>query len=211
MQPLKYTATLSGNGISKSYFFGDTLTINNIAPGAYDVCFTVDSEAYQQCFNVNVGQPQDLSVYSTVNVTQKTVSLQLGGSENVYNITLNNKNYSTTDSVITLPLENGDNKLSVTTGKLCQGVIDKDIVVSGDITAYPMPFQDILNINIGSDVVKNIDYNVYSLTNGKLVYSGQNNNQSGMLRLDLSGIADGIYYLKLNLDSKKSSFKIIKK
>ncbi len=211
LQPLKYTATLNGNGISASYLFSDTLTINNIAPGTYNICFTVDSEAYQQCFAVNITQPQDLSVYSTVNVTQKTVSLQLGGSENVYNITLNNKSYTTTDSVITLPLENGDNKLSVTTGKLCQGVIDKDIVVSGDITAYPNPFQDILNVNIGNAVVKNIDYNLYSLANGKLVYSGQNNNQSGMLRLDLSGIADGIYYLKLNLDSKKSSFKIIKK
>jgi len=211
LQSLKYIATLNGNGISKSYSFTDSLTVNNMGPGAYDLCFTVDSEAYQQCFNVNITEPQDLSVYSTVNVTQKTVSLQLGGSENVYNITLNNKNYSTTDSLITLPLEIGDNKLSVTTGKLCQGVIDKDIVVSGDVTAYPNPFQNILNVNIGNEIVKNIDYNVYSLTNGKLVYSGQNNNQSGMLQLDLSGIADGIYYLKLNLDSKKSSFKIIKK
>jgi hypothetical protein len=90
-------------------------------------------------------------------------------------------------------------------------VIEKNIMVSGDISAYPNPFQDILNVSLGNQVVKNVSYYVYAVTNGKLVYSGQSTNQYGLLRLDLSGMADGIYYLKLNLDSKKSSFKIIKK
>jgi hypothetical protein len=211
LQPLSYTATVSGNGVAASFRFTDTLSVNNLAPGTYNICFTVDSVAYEQCFTVNVSQPQDLSVYSTVNVTQKTVSLQLGGSANVYNIKLNNVNYTTTDSLITLPLNSGNNQLSVSTDKLCQGVIDKDIMVSSDVSAYPNPFQDILNVSLGNQVVKNVSYYVYAVTNGKLVYSGQSINQYGLLRLDLSGMADGIYYLKLNLDSKKSSFKIIKK
>ena len=205
-----YTATITGNGLNTAYPFTTSTNINNLAAGTYSVCMTVAGQsAYQQCFSVVIAQPAPLSVYSTVDAGNKSVSLALSGAD-AYNISLNGTIYNTTDSTITLPLTDGNNDLIVSTDRLCQGSVEKLINISGDISPYPVPFQNTLNINLGLNNINNVSVQIHSLPGGGLVFSKQYVNQSGVLQLDLTSLSIGIYSLYLSMDQSEKIFKITK-
>ena len=45
-----------------------TASVTGLGKGTYTVCFTVDGqENYEQCFEVNVGEPEPLSAFIDVN------------------------------------------------------------------------------------------------------------------------------------------------
>lgn len=210
-QKLSYVATVLGNGYNnKQFSFTDILTLDKLSPGNYSVCISVENELFNQCYQLVVTEPKDLSVYSTIDKSSNALTIQLDGGS-AYNINLNDAVYTTTKSEITLPLKAGINKLVITTDKLCQGVIEKTIDMSGITMPYPNPFTGVLNVNIGSSVVKDVKVNVVNVLSGKSVHTDQLSNRSGVLQFDLSGIADGIYYFNLKLDNTKLGYKIIKK
>ncbi|HEX8020323.1 T9SS type A sorting domain-containing protein, partial [Mucilaginibacter sp.] len=210
VQKLNYTASFAINGVTTTYPFTNQLTIDKLTAGNYSLCITVEGKIYQQCFNVVITEPADLSVYSTVNNTLNTVSLQLNGSSS-YNVNLNNVVYTTTDSQITLPLITGANKLSVTTDKLCQGIFEKIINQDGRMIPYPNPFQSALNVNTGTGNINKLSVTIYNVVDGKTVYTNQYINQAGNLQMDLSALPSGVYSLNLIMDGKGKSFKILKK
>jgi len=131
-----------------------------------------------------------------------------GGS--VYHITLNGALYTTTGNTITLPIKTGNNKLNITTDKLCQGTFEKLFNASGTMSVYPIPFQNTLNINIGNTNAGHVEVKIYDTASGKLVYSNQYVNQSGVLQLDVSSLGIGVYGLYVISDNSQSIFKIIK-
>ncbi|WP_214071205.1 MBG domain-containing protein [Mucilaginibacter sp. dw_454] len=209
-QSLKYEATVTINGVTTQYPFTNSWALNNLSPGNYSVCIGVDNELFNQCYQLTVTEPKDLSVYSVVNKSSNTINLQLDGGSS-FNINLNDKIYTTDKNEISLPLVAGINKLVITTDKLCQGVIEKNIDMTGITAPYPNPFTDILNVNVGSGLVSNLKVDVVNVINGKSVYTDLLTNKSGVLQFDLSGIAGGVYYFNLNLDNRKLGYKIIKK
>lgn len=204
-----YTAVITGNGNTAIYNFTDQLKLNNLPPGSFTVCFSVEGEIFNQCFQVSITEPQDLSLYSVVNKLQSTLTLQLGGGS-TYNIRVNNVDYTTSSSQITVPLSAGINKLSVTTDKICQGVIEKEIDM-GMVLPFPNPFVSSVKVNVGNRTVGNAKVNVTDLRNGKTVYQNKYRDATGILEIDLSTLESGIYYLNLNLDNQESGYKIIKK
>jgi len=209
-QNLAYTATITGNGLNATYPFNESTTISNLAAGNYSVCITVAGQSdYQQCFGIVITQPADLSVYSTIDAENKTITIALTGGDK-YNINLNGHYYSTTESTVTLPLVEGNNDLVVSTDKVCQGTVERLINISGQITPYPVPFQNTLNVNIGLNNVSNASVEIRNVTNGNVVFSKQYVNQSGVLQLDVSGLSNGIYALHLLMDQSEKVFKIIK-
>jgi len=207
---MNYTAEVTGNGANTAYHFTATATSGNLGAGTYDVCITVDGQSdYKQCFTVVIGEPKDLSVFATVNGSDRTVTLSLDGG-NVYTVNLNGANYTTTSNSLTLNLQRGDNLMTVSTDKLCQGIIVKHISAGNDITLYPNPIDNILNITLGQDPAKMALVEVRDL-NGNLVFSGKYANQYGSIQVDLSSLTSGIHVLKLGLTNSESIFKIIKK
>jgi streptogramin lyase len=207
---LNYTANIvDGSNVSTSYPFTDTVTIGKLKPGNYSVCITVNGQTYLQCYNVVITEPKDLAVYSTINRTLNTVNLQLNGAS-LYNVDLNGTLYTTSQSQLTLPLISGTNKVSITTDKLCQGVVEKDIVIN-DYIPFPNPFTGTLSINIGNTIVKQAQVSIYNVVTGKEVYANSYTNQSGIVEMDLKRLGSGLYYLNLSLDNTISSFKILKK
>ncbi|TSD64003.1 T9SS type A sorting domain-containing protein [Inquilinus sp. KBS0705] len=207
---LKYIATVTGNSLNKPFNFTSSLTIPNLSPGNYSICIGVDGEIFSQCFKVIVTEPKDLSVYSTVNKTLNNINLQLDGGS-TFNITLNDVNYTTTQKEITLPLLVGTNKIRITTDNLCQGVVEKTITLNDKVKPFPNPFTNILYVNIGNAKTNKVQVKIVSVLDGKQTYSNSYTNKSGILELDLSALANGVYYLSLNLDDKQSGYKIIKK
>jgi len=209
-QNLAYTASITGNGLNDAYPFHSSTTINNLAAGSYSVCITVAGQPnYQQCFGAVITQPADLSVYATVNAINKTVNLALAGGA-PYTVNLNGNIYTTTNTTITLPLIDGNNDIVVSTDKLCQGTIVKLINISGQITPYPVPFQNTLNINLGNTNINKVVVEIHNVQNGGQVYSNQFLNRSNVLQLDLGNLNNGVYVLYLTLDNTERIFKISK-
>ncbi|QJD95232.1 T9SS type A sorting domain-containing protein [Mucilaginibacter robiniae] len=210
IQTAAYTAILTGNGNNKSYSFNTDLSIDKLSPGTYNVCITNAAlNAYQQCFNLTITEPKDLTVYSTVNKLTNTINLILNGSSS-YTVQLNGTVYRTSNSSLTLPLDKGNNKISVSTDKPCQGIIEQIINPSDNTTPYPNPFQNVLYINLGENTVANCAVKIYNVANGSLQSAAQFNNQSGVISLDVSRLMLGIYSLHLMMDGKETVYKIIK-
>jgi streptogramin lyase len=209
-QRLNYVGSLvDATNVSTSYPFTDTVTIGKLKPGAYTLCISVTGQIYSQCYSITITEPKDLSVFSSINRTLNTVNLQLSGAS-LYNVDVNGTLYTTAQNQLTVPLANGGNKILITTDKLCQGMVEKNIVIQ-DYIPYPNPFSGTLSVNIGNIVSKQVQVNVYNVVSGKQVYTGTYTNQSGIVQMDLKGLASGLYYLNLNLDNTISSFKILKK
>ncbi|MFC0519002.1 FG-GAP-like repeat-containing protein [Mucilaginibacter angelicae] len=209
-QAFTYTAALTGNGLTKTLPFTTKGAFNNLPAGTYNLCITMAEQSdYKQCYDVVIVEPKDLTLYSTVNTENKTVNLALTGGS-VYNINLNGTNYTTTNNSINLPLNAGNNKLSISTDKECQGIIQKLINLSGIISPYPVPFQNTLNVNIGLTPVSNVSVQLYAVSDGRPVYNKQFTNQAGVLQLDVTAFKTGVYTLHLTLDGNENVFKVIK-
>jgi hypothetical protein len=210
-QVLSYSATITYNGVSLPFTFNSTQPIGGLAAGTYAICIGVVGQPnFQQCFTAVISEPKDISLYTTVNPTLNNVTLALTGG-NRYDIVLNGTIYTTTASSITLPLNQGVNNLAVTTDKPCQGLLSKTIDLSSNTIPYPEPFQNILNLNLGLNNVSIVVVEVHAVSDGRLVYNKQYTNQSGVIQLDLSGLANGIYSLKLTTGNTDKIYKILKK
>jgi hypothetical protein len=205
-----YIAVLTGNGVNITQKFTTNTTFGNLTAGSYTLTLTVDGQAnYSTTYAVVVTQPKPLSVYATVNNALGTINLALSGGA-VYHIQVNNKTYTTTESSFTVPLESGNNALQVTTDRECQGIFSKLINPSLNITPYPIPFESTLNLNLGSDNIEKVSVRIYSTNTGTQVYTADYQNQSGVLQLDLSKLAKGVYSLHLKLNNNQQEFKIVK-
>jgi len=155
-----------------------------------------------------VNEPKDLWAYTTVNKTNNTVNLELAGAD-VYNITVNNKLY-TVGGNTTLPLDNGVNKIAISTDKLCQGIIEKLIDLADNIVLYPNPVHDVLNVNLGSRTATNASISITGINGGRVLYSKEIANPYGVLQVNIADFQLGVYLLRLKLDNKENVYKIIK-
>ncbi len=99
-----------------------------------------------------------------------------------------------------------------------EGVIIDDFVIEGSVAKinddilnkidiYPNPSTGIFNIHNSQN--KNIDLNVFDIT-GKLIKK-ESNLSDNLIELNLSNIAKGIYFIKLNIDNITTTKKIILK
>ncbi len=135
-----YSIRVTGNGTSVlETFTNEGIVIDNLEGGTYSVCIRVQDKAnYETCFDVEVGQPEALSVSSRTNYNTRTITLNLSGAD-TYIIKLNDKTYTTSDAVITLPLESNSTKITVNTDKNCQEIYEKTIYVGKQFSIYPNP------------------------------------------------------------------------
>lgn len=207
---LHYTATLSDNTIDSTYSFTDTLAINNLAAGTYELCLSVNGEpGYQQRYTLTIAQPKPLSAYAVVNPSQHIITLNMDGGR-IYYIQLGHQFYTTSNNEITLPLTSNEHLLMISTDKACQGIVRKQINIPGEVMSYPNPFNDYLNIDFGKDNVANAIIKITELSTGRVVYDEHVENQSGTMQLNTSDFNAGIYALDIYFNHVKYAFKIVK-
>jgi hypothetical protein len=142
-----------------------------------------------------------------VNQNTRKVTIDLTGAT-TYFIDLNGKTYQTNASQVDLQLNNGSNQLKIYTDKLCQGVIQK-VLDLNVITVYPVPFTDVLNIDLGGSQEPTAVVMI-SDAFGKIVYNKEVANNNGKLLVDVSNFMIGTYVLKLSLGSSSTTFKVLK-
>ncbi|EHQ26880.1 Glycosyl hydrolase family 32 domain protein [Mucilaginibacter paludis DSM 18603] len=209
VQKLNYIATLTSPDNSvKTIGFADSLSVTNLVPGNYNICFTITgNNTYQKCFNAVIAEPKDLSVYSTVSVNKQIATLNMSGAE-VYYVRVNDSEYQTNGTQIDIPLKRGINHVKVYTDKQCQGVFEKSINLDL-VSLYPNPVVDKLTIDLGGNNVPQANVEIRNIF-GKLMFSKTFVN-NGVLNVDVSSLQSGLYVVNLLLGTTQTDYKIIKK
>ncbi|MEP6612096.1 MAG: T9SS type A sorting domain-containing protein, partial [Mucilaginibacter sp.] len=210
VQNLNYTATvINSSGITSTYPFTTSVDVNNLPADSYSVCITVAGQpAYQQCFTSVITQPGALSLYSSVIRSTNQAILSLSGAD-TYHLAVNGVTTTTTSGQLTVSLKTGNNTISLSSDKACQGVVNENILIADSKVIFPNPFVSSVSVNLGNDNVKVALIKVYDAFS-KVVYSKQYVNQSGIVRLDLPVLKSGIYMAKVTADGKESTYKIVK-
>ena len=207
-----YTATVTdqaGNVISTGNFT-TTYSAASLDTGYYNICITdADVPGFQQCFSGHLGEPKDLSAYSVVDNNRQVADLHLSGGDS-YTIQVNNETYNTTLSSFTVPLQKGNNKLVVTTGKECQGVFMQRITIGNTMVIYPNPFVAGVQIDVGDSQAPKGTVEIVDVL-GRSVFKDNITNDYGKLNMDLSQLRSGFYVVTLTIDNTKSVYKIWKK
>jgi len=207
---MNYSAIITGTNYNKTYNFRSNLNVPSLQAGTYSVCITIaEYKDYRQCFEVTITEPKDLALFSSI-VNDKTITLNLGGAT-TYHIELNGETHTTNDNQITLPLQPGNNNLTISSDLACQGIIKKSISLVSGITAYPNPFEQTLSVSMGPEYQqKVVKFDVYDL-NGRLVYTKKQMPDGIEITLDLSFLTSGMYILKVSADTFVNQTKILKK
>ncbi|GGD14585.1 alpha-amylase family glycosyl hydrolase [Hyunsoonleella pacifica] len=204
---LNYSVAITGNGLNTSETFTSTYIKSDLSAGDYRICITVDGQAnYEQCFNITITEPEDLSVSSKVIESKNVVALSLDGGE-LYKIDINGTIIETTASQIELPLQMGKNNITIKTDKDCQGVYKTSLFLESKALVSPNPFNGYLNVFTGVSNGTNASIEVYSIL-GNLVYNTTSIKSN--LNIDTSGLSKGIYILRVTTDASIKTFKIIK-
>ena len=211
-EALAYTASLSdASGPISTQGFTDQVTFENLEAGAYSICITVDGQSgFEQCFNVQLTEPEPLSVSSKVDNLDSRLSLELSGGA-VYFIEANGEQYQTSDSFFELTLKEPSTTLKVSTDKACQGTFEKTIVLANSILVFPNPLDtEILNVYLGSTAQGKVKITLFNSV-GQAVFTKSYNNQGSNIEMNLSSQPTGLYFLNIDGAGQLQTFKLIKR
>ena len=188
-----------------------TASVTGLGTGTYTVCFKVDGQdAYEQCFEVNIGEPKALSAFIDVDNDNRTTSIQLSGSSS-YNVEVNGQRFDVKGDRFTTSLPTGLSIIKISTDLDCQGVIEREIFISEDIHYYPNPTQTDVNVHVsGEDTM--VQVSVFS-EKGDLIYTREQQIQdfSRKTNIDLSRQITGTYIVVMDGPTVRKTFKIVKK
>ena len=186
-----------------------TWSITGLDKGKYTICFAIASELTQkQCFDIDVTEPEPLSVYAKVDNSKRIVNLALLGAKN-YSVSVNGKTTSVNNSNFSTILPTGLNSISVTTDKDCQGVYQQEIFISEIAYIYPNPTFGVLHIFVGG-TENTISYTLTDLSGATIKKSNLSAGETREVEVDLSGIPQGNYIININSKTVSQSFKVIK-
>lgn len=211
VETLSYTGTLTGASGTTILTFDNTVTFPDLVAGTYSLCVTVASQAgYESCFDVTITQPEPLTVSSKVSSLKSEITLDLSGGQN-YTIKVNDQTYRTNNREITLPLDQVENQIYVSTDKDCQGTYEEVIVLNSKAIIYPNPISfGELAVYLGRNAHEKAEITLYT-TNGVAVFSKSdsalNNNQ---LKISMDDLPKGIYILNVKTQKSLLNYKIIK-
>lgn len=187
-----------------------TTTLNNLAAGAYEVCFSTTSiPNYSQCYEVKIEEPEKIVVKSFVSKDSNIVKLTMRGSSQ-YKVTLNGVDTTVTGTDYTAVLKSGTNTLKVSTDLECQGVFNETIFLSEGIQYFPNPTSGAVQVYLAGED-NEVNVKVFDIAGNQLSDSVKSIQTNRNFQLDLSPYVDGLYLIKLEGKTISKTFKIVKK
>ena len=207
---LDYQITVSGNGVDLTQNFSNSFNLANLSAGTYTLCITGTdgTVVYQEyCVEVQITEPGPLNVSSKIADDGSLVTLNLSGSS-FYTIELNGIAIQTEDSVVQLELQKGLNSLKVYTPIACQGVHEEQIGFYERPVVFPNPVKDVVQVYIGGQQ-EDVFVSIFSI-DGRFIYDETTTLVNGIIQLDLSALAAGIYYLRYEGNTINGTTKVIK-
>ncbi|MEN8769466.1 MAG: T9SS type A sorting domain-containing protein [Candidatus Arcticimaribacter sp.] len=209
-QDLNYNLRVNGeSSFNFNVSSGFNKTIDNLSPGQYSLCFTVDGkEGYNQCFDISITEPAPLSASSKVNNDNKTIRFNLSGSEQ-YLINHNGTDYIFKSSSPEINLVYGLNYIKVRTDKYCQGTYTKEVFISEKVEYYPNPTRDLVNLYLhGQD--SSIDLQIVDRDGNVKKILCKKIGLNRKIKVDISSYPEGVYMIQLLSKTIDKTVKIIK-
>ncbi len=208
----QYNIAIDGISQNQTPISSSSWSIPELSTGDYEVCITVEGQTeatFQRCYNVNITDPQPLSVYGKSSNSGKTINFSLEGGK-VYTITHNGQSFQTDQNQVEIDLANGINQVKITTGIECQGVFLENYFNSAEVFLSPLPFNDQLSIFVGGQDTL-LNFELYT-TNGRLIQTFQKklHPTQRTILLNTSHLRQGTYLLKTVGETTLTSELIIK-
>ncbi|WP_299317314.1 T9SS type A sorting domain-containing protein [uncultured Maribacter sp.] len=210
MENLDYTATLNYVSTTIDKDFRTFVAFQDLEAGAYNICITVSGESnFEQCFNINISQPEPLDIDAKVDNTGKSITLKMKGGEN-YTISINDVIYQTTSEEIILPLSDTQNNVQIKTDKDCQGIYDEMFLIDvSEILIFPNPVVgNEVSVQIPHSFDENIHLTLYA-NDGRMVAKMIEKNNGDPIKINVSGLTSGIYNLNIEIGNNSESRRII--
>ena len=210
----KFIVSVTGgpNGFSHTpeTIEGTTWSLQELEAASYTVCLTTESlETFEQCFNVTINQPRDLSVLASVARDNSSINLQLNGS-NKYYIMVNDNTIVTDQSDYKLNLNKGLNVIRITGDKECQGVYEETIFNSEDILLSPNPAVNNTKLWVGGND-ENVNLSMFD-NSGRLLWTKTKELHSGRnVNIGTTNLKAGMYYIKVESETVRKTAKLVKK
>ncbi|KZS38943.1 hypothetical protein AWE51_15295 [Aquimarina aggregata] len=207
---LNYVAKVTKDNFTETNNFIKEVSFKDLDEGKYAIEITIDEVPdFNQRISVEVKTPDLLKVNTRVLQNTKQVSLSLEGGDS-YQIDLNDKTYFTSDNRFTVNLAYGENILIVKTDKDCQGIHKSKIVINpNELEIYPNPVESTLNITLTNteEPVLITFYNVL----GKVVKQVKESSISSNIKIDVTTLESGIYFIAVKGENINKVNKVVKK
>lgn len=210
-QDLKYSVIVNGVEVSKFPTATGTYeyTMQDLLPGNYDVCFKVtEMPNYQECYQVTIVEPELVDVSAILDKSAKVIHLKLGGKE-AYSLTINGEERSIDAGEHNITLKSGANAVEIKRKKDCQGVFSKTFYVIDELSVYPNPTSDFVEVNAAT-FGDEVQINLFSVSGALLSSFVQKTKNSKSVTIDLRSYKAGIYFLSVGDQKPNQSIKIIK-
>lgn len=186
--------------------FTKEINIEDIEPGVYELCISLNGKTESQCFNVDIKEASQISGKSSLG--KNKLSVNIGKGTAPFSIFINNNMvYETYAQSFEVDVNQGD-EVKIKSSKDCEGEINEIIDFYGNIVAYPNAtsgdFQLLLPVNEGSVFIE--IYDVYSRVISSKLYKIE----SGRINLSLNNKPSGVYFVRV-MSEKPVSVKVVKR
>lgn len=200
-QNFNYVATINGT----DYSFTDTLLVEDLEPGTYDICITVASQSFEQCYVLELAHASNISGKSSIENGKIFFNIDQGTAP--YNVLVNGKSVIHTYSKdFSLDVQEGD-LVEVATNKICEGSFLEMVEVIGAWHAYPNPTAGSFEIELPI-LEKEVIIDLFTI-DSQLISTASYPVIGGSVKLNIDNLSMGIYFTKIHL-KKPITLKIIK-
>ncbi|TGV04171.1 T9SS type A sorting domain-containing protein [Flavivirga rizhaonensis] len=185
--------------------FTNEWTIEDIAPGTYDLCITNTATSLQQCYSVEI--EEGTSVTGKTSIKSNKVTIDITDGTAPFDVLVNGEMVLQTSSKSFSVVANYGDSIEVKTSVACEGALTK--TMDGIITSSPNPTDGNFEIELSMPLkVVTVElYNVYSQLISTKSYKVNNRK----IQLDINNKPAGIYFAVVQLDKKPKVLKIMKK
>lgn len=207
-EALDYTLSLSGNGVDVTSGFTSSYTSPGLAAGTYQLCIgaTEGSITYeQQCFEVQIGSPDPLSVVAAPSPDGALLQLELDGAE-VYRVSLNGQPQEVASGSLFLSLKNGLNTVRVEALPACKGVYEETFFYSDRPLAAPNPFNTHLDLFVPRPD-RGMRLQVFNAS-GRLVLNRDYPPGPQELRVPMPPLPSGLYLVRVSQEGISKTIKL---
>ena len=185
--------------------FTNSLPLDNLKPGIYNICIGVTGETYSQCYAVQV-EP-GATVSGKTSVTSGKASVEIAQGTAPFKVFVNGQEqFETSAPIFSVDVKSGD-ILEVKTAVSCEGVYAKTIDGIDGIFAYPNPTQGAFEITVPTSQTE-VVIELYSILS-QLISVKTYPVVYGKVQLSLENKPTGLYFAKVNL-AEPVTIKIIK-
>jgi hypothetical protein len=197
---------------TENFDFSSDLTIDDLAPGDYSMCITLSEiPHYEQCFNLTIEASEEISGKTVRTKSGNTVieTMDITSGTAPYTIAINGEQlFSTYERNFSVDVNHGD-KISVSSKFECEGILFSEVNLIDQFTASPNPTTDYVDILVPTIQKQEISVTVYSSLQQKVLEKNCTV-QNGRIRVPLSHLSTGLYFVVLHLETPVN-FKIVKK